>query len=178
MEGLTVGLSDADRFRSKIDEDGPVLSPELGKCHTWRGSRTQSGYGRFWLSGMTVRAHRLAFFLARGRWPEQFCCHRCDNPSCVNPEHLFEGDHDANMADKIAKGRQAAGESHGRRTRPDCTARGERVASSKLTECSVRDIRANYALCRVTQEELGKRFGVSRALVSAIVRGEAWAHAV
>lgn len=149
---------DGERFESKVDRSG-------GKdaCHLWTAGLDRWGYGQFWFRGTTRRAHRVAFFLAHGRWPEPCALHHCDNRACVNDAHLFEGTNEENIADMVSKGRQPR-------------ALGERHRSAKLTEQDVRDIRANYALCRVTQQELADRFGIADGRVSDIVNRKAWSH--
>lgn len=107
-----------DRFWSKV-ADGAE-----DECWEWQASRGSTGYGQFamWPRGM-VKAHRFAWELTNGAIPPgMFVCHRCDNPLCVNPGHLFLGSHDDNMRDMWTKGRgnptpgaRAAGESHKRR---------------------------------------------------------------
>lgn len=162
--------SERERFEAKVDRNGPIPAhrPELGACHTWQACRDPSGYGRVRFHGKSHLAHRASFHLAHGRWPDPCALHRCDNPSCVNPEHLFEGTNADNAADKVSKGRQATGLGVG--------ARGERHGCAKLNERSVRDIMANHLLCRVTQGELAERFGTDQTNVSLIVRRKHWAH--
>jgi hypothetical protein len=175
---MMLSARDRERFFAKVDRNGPVPAhrPELGPCHVWTASRKRFGHGQFWFMGEMQLAHRVSFFFAHGRWPEPCACHHCDNPGCVNDGHLFEGSKSDNNADAMAKGRHVApcGEHHGRRTRPESTARGERHGLARLTEQQVRDIRANYALCRVTQAELACRFGVHHSTVGRIVTGRTW----
>lgn len=77
------------------------------ECWTWIGARDANGYGRLSLPGRgTIGAHRVSWELHRGEIPDGLCVlHRCDNPPCVWPEHLFLGTHADNVADRIAKGR-------------------------------------------------------------------------
>lgn len=88
-----------DRFWSKVDRSGD--------CWTWTASRTRHGYGRIGLGHDRVEtAHRVSWMLANGPIPEGvFVCHRCDNPPCVRPDHLFLGTALDNIRDMIAKGR-------------------------------------------------------------------------
>jgi hypothetical protein len=153
-----------ERFASKVDRNGPIPDGchDLGPCHVWTGGLFSRGYGSFWFQGKNHKAHRVAFFLAHGRWPEPFCCHHCDNPACVNPDHLFEGTDADNAADRDAKGRQR-------------TPLGELHANSKLTRQAVIDIRAAHA-AGVSQRELGRRYGVASTTIHSVVRGEIWNH--
>lgn len=74
------------------------------ECWHWIGSHVR-GRGTIWHEGRNVTAPRVAFFLHTGKWPEHFACHTCDNPNCVNPRHLFDGDAKANQRDSASKGR-------------------------------------------------------------------------
>ena len=90
-------------------------------CWPWLGYRNRNGYGHMRV-GNNVRlyAHRVSWELHYGKIPDgMLVCHRCDNPPCVNPLHLFLGSHADNHADRNAKGRQARGERHGRRLHPE-----------------------------------------------------------
>lgn len=88
------------RFWAKVDKRGP------DDCWKWYASTNPDGYGRFMLKGIQEKAHRMAWRLAFGEIPPNLCvCHTCDNPGCVNPDHLFIGSHMDNMADMREKGR-------------------------------------------------------------------------
>jgi len=99
------------RFWEKVNKDGPIPShrPELGPCWLWMACRTPSGYGQLGLPGKDagiVIASRFSWELHNGPIPDGlFACHKCDNPPCVNPAHLFLGDHEDNARDAAAKGR-------------------------------------------------------------------------
>lgn len=167
-------MLDSERFFANVDKNGPIPPhrPELGPCHVWTGFIRPDGYGHFRFRGKMQLVHRVAFFLAHGRWPEPCGCHHCDNRACCNEAHIFEGSVASNNADMLAKGRHVCGMV----VHPERAARGERVHTAKLTAQQVRDIRANYALCRVTQRELAERFGVDSSTINRIVRGKRWRH--
>ena len=153
------------RFWSKVDKNGPVLREELGPCWIWTGTRLK-GYGQIGIGSKVTLAHRAAFFLAHGRWPNPCALHRCDGGSigCVRPDHLYEGTVEENNADRERRGRTRSG-------RP----RGEHHGNSKLTDDAVRDIRR----ARESGEPLkviAARFRIDLSTVSDIARRRTWRH--
>jgi hypothetical protein len=130
-------------------------------CRVWTGPRDPDGYGWVTWCGTQKKAHRHAYELAHGPIPPgHFACHRCDNPPCVNPDHLFAGTVLDNAADAIAKGRYARGESAGK---------------SKLTAEQVSQIRQRY-VAGESQSALGRSFSISQSTVGNIVRRDTWKH--
>lgn len=130
-------------------------------CWNWKGSCDEKGYGMFQFSGNRVHTHRLAYELVFGEIPSGLCvCHKCDNPGCCRPDHLFLGTHSDNMQDMVAKGRNAVRQ-------------GGKHSMAKLTAIQVEEIRE---LCRkgYLQKEIASRFGVSAPTVSAIHNGRLW----
>lgn len=126
-------------------------------CWEWRGVRSTWNYGM--VNGRS--AHRIAYTRAHGSIPEgMFICHRCDNPPCVNPDHLFAGTPAENTADAIAKGRMA---------------RGEKAGPSRLTKATVLEIRARAAAGEL-QYRIAEDIGVCNMTISHIVRRKSWTH--
>lgn len=76
-----------------------------GDCLDWNGPLDDCGYGRIRIDGRNYTTGQAAFFVKHGKFPEGEACHTCDNPSCVNPEHIFDGTHKENMRDMANKGR-------------------------------------------------------------------------
>lgn len=148
-------VSDETRFRSKYEVN------ELSGCWEWLGGRYDDGYGMFRFGGTTGQAHRYSWELSHGEIPDSaLVCHSCDNPSCVNPEHLFLGTPGVNMEDKVQKGRQA---------------KGVEFSSAKLTDASVLEIR-NLVHGGAKRVLVADQFGVSSALISLVCTGKTWKH--
>lgn len=159
-----------ERFDSKF-----IPEPTTG-CWLWTAAVTSQCYGRFSVGRKTLRAHRVAYELYIGIIPDGLhVLHKCDQPPCVNPEHLFLGTHADNTADMCAKGRQARvrGDTNGTRLHPERVVRGESHHSAKLTEEQVRAIRAAEGL---SHQCLADAYGVSRPHISYIRSSKKWAH--
>lgn len=124
------------------------------------------GYGRYMRGGVTKLAHVWAWEDAHGPVPEGLCVlHRCDNPPCVNVNHLFLGTQGDNNRDRHAKGRSVM---------PD--QRGEAHSQARLCESQVRKLRS-MATEGVDRGRLAAEFGISRNHVNGIVARRAWRHA-
>jgi hypothetical protein len=128
-------------------------------CWVWTAAKDQKGYGHFGVGRSTSRkAHRVSFEMFCEEIPQgSIVCHRCDNPSCVNPDHLFIGTQADNAQDRDAKGRQAFGERSGR---------------AKLTASDIPKIR----MSNLSERAIARQMGVSRPTISAVLRGETWRH--
>lgn len=147
-------------------------------CIEWTGNRDNTGYGRFCFKRRIELAHRAAWRLLKGPIPDGQCLlHKCDNPPCVNPDHLFLGDRGDNARDMASKGRQWVQKNPaGRPVCPvDLKPRGSQHGMAKLNEAEVLAIRR-----RSSQGETGKflaiEFGVRASLISQIIRGQVWQH--
>lgn len=135
------------------------------ECWPWKSS-IQGGYGSFRISGKYYKAHRVVFFVIYGtieltapksNHDHGFVLHRCDNPVCCNPKHLFLGDINANMRDKVAKGRQSR-------------SRGELHPSSVLMNADALRVR-EAALFGAKPRDLAEAYGVDVFNIYPIIRG-------
>ena len=151
-----------DRFWSKVRKDG-------SSCWEWTANKDRKGYGKFGLAGRTVGAHRVAYMLTRGPLldPKLCVCHHCDNPSCVNPAHLFLGTKSDNAHDMIQKGRNWFTSDPGRR------ATGAAAHRARLTETEVSETFRLRAL-GLSQRAIAMRVGVSQSHVSRLLAGRCW----
>lgn len=127
-------------------------------CFEFSGHKDECGYGRIHRGPDLVRIHREAWREANGDPPMGMeICHTCDNPACWNPAHLFLGTHRANMSDMVRKGRAKG-------------LKGEAHPGVKLTKEQVQEIRSIGGL----NKDVAIQYGVSKSLISAIRRNEAW----
>lgn len=152
-----------------------VKRNSTNKCWAWIGNRQKVGYGQIWKDGRPQGAHRIAWEIANGRKApsNRWVLHRCDNPNCVNPNHLFLGTPKDNHQDQIAKGRRPIIRPFSKR--PELIKRGEDASAAKLREFQVLEIRRKAALGQ-SQTLLSKQFGVSPSNINRIVNRTRWKH--
>jgi hypothetical protein len=132
-----------------------------GGCWEWTGYKSSKGYGRLKANGSDLYAHRVAYELWVGPIPSGLDVrHKCDNPCCVNPDHLKTGTHQDNMDDKVERNRQIKGENHG---------------NAKLTEDDVVEIRVLLGF-GVYQRQIARQFGISQYIITRINTGKNWKH--
>ena len=143
-------------------------------CWEWLGYKYPNGYGQVGSTKYGSRyAHRAAWTLTNGDIPEgKFVCHKCDNPACCNPSHLFLGTPADNSRDMANKHRSALGEKNGMHNNPTGTNRGTRNHAAKLDD----KLAMQVFKAKGTQREIGKRFGISQAQVGQIKRKVNWRH--
>ena len=140
------------RFWEKVDK--------TGDCWIWTGGNNAQGYGHWHDGTRHVGVHRYSYELTNGPIPKGFwVCHRCDNPACLKPAHLFLGKPKDNARDMVKKGRSL---------------KGRRNPYSKLTPEQVRWIRSNPE--NLTQKEMAARLEVVRTCINKVVRRETWRH--
>ena len=144
------------------------VTDDITGCWNWKGC-TRNGYGRLIIgsrsdgSRKTITAHRLSHEIFIGPIPDGlFVCHKCDNPSCVNPRHLFAGTRQDNVDDRERKGR-------------NFIAFGELNGNAKLNETDVLSARRLRASGK-TFASIADRFGVDKKTIIQAIKGGSWAH--
>jgi hypothetical protein len=140
-----------ERFWEKVQK-------RASGCWEWTASVDEHGRGRINYKGYPLRAHRASWFIHFGQWPTLQVNHRCDNPLCVNPGHLYEGTQVQNVADAVARDRTTHGVRHG---------------AARLTDEKVEEIRRLYAF-GYFQREIAVLFGVSKGAIQGVVTGSRW----
>jgi hypothetical protein len=154
--GIYARPSAEERFWANVDRRGP------DECWPWLGSEDR-GYGKLWVDGRNVRATHFSWELVNGPMPaDKVGRHTCDNPPCVNPNHIVPGSQLENMRDKVLRQRQA---------------KGERNGAAKLTPEIVTRIRSEYvsrARGKASLRVLAKRYGIDPSTVHDIVNRRLW----
>ena len=149
-----------NRFWSKVDKVSSHIYYKEIKCWTWIGATNKNMYGYFRVNDKIKKSHRISWEIKYGQIPEgKRVLHHCDNPPCVNPEHLFLGTDKDNSQDALNKGRLFI-------------PYGERHGQSKLTEEQVKSILKDTRF----HTKIATDYNVSRRTISYIKRGEAWKH--
>jgi len=153
-----------ERFWNKVDKNGPSLKKEMTNCWLWKGAIDKSGYGIMCMKKHFKRqtsAHRISWTLINGKIPElKEICHKCDNPRCVRPDHLFVGTHKENMNDRDGKNRNAKGELNGR---------------SKINSNDVIKIR-KLSESGLKYTKISNMYKIDRKTVKDIVVRKLWKH--
>jgi hypothetical protein len=131
------------------------------ECWDWKLCKSHNGYGRVTINYITQRTHRISWILTNGTIPDGLCVlHRCDNPACCNPSHLFLGDVKDNTCDKCIKDRQLKGEDAG---------------MAKLTDEDVINIRDLYnSYMRISH--IARMYNMSEGAIAGIVKNRKWKH--
>lgn len=146
------------RFWSKVDIRG------TDECWPWIAWRNNKNYGCFRFGKKDTSSSRVAYILTFGEIPDNLeVCHKCDNPPCCNPSHLFTGTHLENMQDSKRKGRNS-------------TARGEKSAKHKLSSIQVLEIRRLYFGGVYHTVQLSRIYGVGPTAIASILKWKSWKH--
>lgn len=140
-----------ERFWSKVDVG---LEDE---CWEWKAFKHPQGYGLFKWNGVAEYAHQVAWALTVEPLPPKVCVlHKCNNPGCVNPKHLYIGTHTDNARDRRGAGRQP----------------------SKLSADEVREMRRLYESGEYSISQLGRAYNISSSAADAAIKGRTWKHVV
>lgn len=160
------------RFWEKVKKGKP------NDCWEWQAYRNLGGYGVIGFGASTqFIASRLSYELHFGKILKNLLVlHKCDNPSCVNPNHLFLGTPKDNVDDMLKKGRGnwAKGAESGMRLHPEKVLRGEEANNTKLTWKEVREIREKYVPWKYTMKELAEEYSVGDETISYIITRKTW----
>lgn len=153
-------ITQLERFWAKVDKDGPIPrhAPELGACWEWGGSRKVSGHGQFGARP----AHVVSLELATGEAcpPDLEGCHRCDNPPCVRPSHIYFGTRQNNVDDAWSRERHPV---------------GSQRHAARLIEAQVVEIRERYAAGE-SGSALATEYGLKACSIYGITSGQKWPH--
>ena len=169
--------TDLERFMEKVDKGGPWSEECQSNCWVWTACKDRDGYGWFIYNKKQVYAHRVApsVLLDEAIPDDKQRGHKCNNPSCVRPDHGVWETQAQGMAYKVSCKRQAVGDNNGSRTHPENLVRGVAHHKTKLTESNVKWIRflSNQGY---TDSMLAVEFKVTRQQIRNVVTRNSWAH--
>lgn len=140
-------------------------------CWEWTGPKFGDGYGNCGSGFPFQRAHRTSYLLHNGEITQGlYVLHKCDNPLCINPNHLYLGDAKQNAKDAIERGQHPVGPNKKKGHV------GEKNLKAKLSEKDVLDIRKRYIPRKVSTYMLAKEYGVHRKTIQRLINKENWSH--
>jgi hypothetical protein len=164
----------SNHFKNKIPTDKESLkklelkikenvTKDKNGCLVWNGYKDKNGYGKTTIASRSVAVHRIVYAINYDDFDQSLLiCHKCDNPACCKPSHLFMGTHKDNERDKIKKGRRN-------------NLNGSKHPFSKINEKMVNEIRSRYKSgAKLT--ELSDEFNLTQGHVHKIVKGISWKH--
>jgi hypothetical protein len=155
--------SPACRFEGQKLSPGVNFWPYVSKsstCWIWQGGINHFGYGVYCTNSTLMGAHRFSYILENGPIPKgMVICHKCDNPPCVNPDHLFLGTPSDNLRDMVQKGRNA---------------KGEKSGNAKLSVEQVKTIRDSFARGELTKTQLARIYHVTFTNIHYIIGRKIW----
>ena len=135
---------------------------DVSGCWNWKMAKNSRGYAEISHNAKKERANRISYQAFKGEVPSHlFICHTCDNPACVNPDHLYIGTHQNNVDDKLKRNKQP---------------RGEEIKLAKLTEKDILKIRELWEKRYMSQQKIADQFGVIQTTISRIVLRQTWKH--
>lgn len=152
-----------DRFWAKVEKT-------QSGCWLFRNGIARHDYGTFGFMGKVRKAHIVSWIIHNGEIASGlYVCHKCDNPPCVNPDHLFLGTHSENIKDAYSKGRVIL-------PPQESLLRGVAKRNHKLNDDLVREIRNKYATGNATYRSLSKDYGVDTRTIGHIIHRRKWNH--
>jgi hypothetical protein len=153
---MTYSTSPNCRQSITVEELLERATPTENGCIEWQRTKVAAGYGQIWLRGKMILVHREMTSLVYGQPKDrQMALHSCDNPSCINPDHLSWGSHSQNMKEMYSRGRAPERKIHSHR---------------KLTYKIAEIIRAKYASGNETYNSLAATYGISNKAIEYIVK--------
>lgn len=145
------------------------------ECWVWNARKNHDGYGEFWYNNHTVKAHRMSWLLHNGLIPDDKCIlHRCDNPPCVNPKHLWIGSLKDNTRDMISKSRQNFVGDFRHLPRNDY--HGEDRSNAKLNDEKVMLMRRLHKKSGLSTRKLAKMFSIGKSVAWSVIAQSRWKH--
>lgn len=149
------------KFMNRIE---PTKDKSANECWHWIGLKSKYGYGKMCINSKNLTAHRFMYEMINGDIPSNmFICHKCDNPACVNPNHLFLGNVRDNTVDMVQKNRAP-------------NYKGNNNPRSKITDKIVLEIYNKAKYSGISYNKLAREYKISASLVSEIMRGNLWGH--
>lgn len=161
-------MADKEVIKSRLLSK--VVVDNVTGCWNWNGGKGFGGYGKMKVDNKSQLTHRVAYRVFIGEIPEDICvCHKCDNPSCVNPDHLFLGTQSDNMKDAYKKGRVKLDEI----SKNNQYKKGHKAYNRILPDSLVIEIKRMIKL-GISPSDIANKLNVKKQVVADIKRGQAY----